>query len=100
MKYQILQCANGLKFFDYNMCFNFEKAKKIFDLNDFKVIYEGELKTQFDNIDSYLNELYYMFNMKKPNDFKGHSLSVGDIIKLDNMYYYVCSCGFDIIDFE
>ena len=30
-----------------------------------------------------------MFNLSKPNDFHGHSLSVSDVVELDGEKYYV-----------
>ena len=48
--------------------------------------------------------LYYIFNQARPEDFKGHSLSVSDIVALkhDGMvsYYYCDSVGFrEVPDF-
>ena len=45
-----------------------------------------------------LDDIYYRFNMEHPDDFKGHSLSVSDIIVVhdngDTAAYYVDSFGF------
>ena len=35
-----------------------------------------------------------IFNMMIPDGFKGHSLSVSDIIQIDDRYFYVDSFGF------
>ncbi len=37
---------------------------------------------------------FYTFNMERPEDFKGHSLSVSDMVVLDDTAYYVDSVGF------
>jgi hypothetical protein len=64
-----------------------------FSLDDYKVIYED------DNIvgittEEILENLYTVFNLNIPTDFEGHSLSVSDIIKLQDKYYYVDIIGF------
>ena len=45
-----------------------------------------------------LENLYYIFNQARPEDFKGHSLSVSDIVALKRngvvSYYYCDSVGF------
>ena len=45
-----------------------------------------------------LEELFYIFNMERPKEFKGHSLSVSDVIILNRdgheSYYYTDSIGF------
>ena len=51
-----------------------------------------------------LENLYYIFNQARPEDFKGHSLSVSDIVALKRdgvvSYYYCDSVGFrELSDF-
>lgn len=41
-----------------------------------------------------LESAFYTFNMERPEDFKGHSLSVSDVVVLDDTAYYVDSVGF------
>lgn len=41
-----------------------------------------------------LESAFYVFNQERPEDFKGHSLSVSDVVVLDNTAYYVDSVGF------
>ena len=57
-------------------------------------VYSGTLKSG-ENLDS----VYERFNLYHPDDFRGHSLSVSDVIVLhkdnrDQAYYYVDSFGF------
>ena len=42
-------------------------------------VYEGEIKPGDD-----LESLYYRFNMDRPTDFKGHSMSISDIVVWEN----------------
>lgn len=43
-------------------------------------------------------ELYRVFNIEKPHDFKGHSLSVSDVIVLGGAAWYVDVYGFKRIE--
>ena len=56
------------------------------------------LNTQSQDIDLILDNLFMRFNVERPEDFTGHSLSVSDVIALkrqnDVKYYYVDSVGF------
>ena len=48
-----------------------------------------------------LEHLYYIFNMEHPNGFRGHSLSVSDVVYLDGKYYYCTTFGYkELTDFE
>lgn len=73
----------------------YEKVETDFDLNRYNLVYEGQidtLETKVDTIDI-LDHLYKRFNVIKPTDFKGHSLSVSDIVVIDDTYYYCDSFG-------
>jgi hypothetical protein len=64
---------------------------------NYDLIYTGALHDTGDTIDK-LNELYQNFNINHPEDFKGHSLSVSDIVALKQgdsvSCHYVDSFGF------
>jgi len=66
-------------------------AKSKFNLNDYEVVYEGDI--QGDNEFAALEELFEMFNIRHPEDFRGHSLSVSDVVELDGTNYYCDSAG-------
>ena len=40
-----------------------------------------------------LNYLFERFNINRPAEFKGRSLSVSDIVKIDNKYFYCQPIG-------
>ena len=60
-------------------------------------VYAGDLDRRGDTQDR-LNELYETFNIRRPEDFRGHSLSVSDIVALKQngvvSCHYVDSRGF------
>lgn len=62
------------------------KAKDGFDPSDYEVVYEGELYSP--EMPNALEDVYYTFNQEIPADFKGHSLSVGDLVEVDGVDYY------------
>ena len=67
----------------------------------YKIVWEGteEARDDYD----LLNYLYEVFNERRPSDFRGHSMSVSDIIMIcdddGSTYYYCDSFGWhDITD--
>ena len=47
-----------------------------------------------------LDDLFYIFNMQHPADFKGHSLSVSDVVKTPDGYFFCDSFGWVKLDWE
>ena len=41
-----------------------------------------------------LESAFYIFNQERPDDFRGHSLSVSDVVVMNDTAYYVDSVGF------
>ena len=73
---------------------SWEIAKDVFNLKDYRYIYSGEIES-----DDPLEDLFFKFNMDHPNDYRGHSLSVSDVVLLGNEetgssnWYYCNSMG-------
>ncbi len=63
----------------------------------YDVVYHGSLE-QSAAPATQLENLYYQFNMERPEDFRGHSMSVSDIVALkvagEVSCYYVDAFGF------
>lgn len=74
--------------------FNGEPIK----MSDYKLVYEYKHKSNVKVATSVLDEVYEAFNVSKPDDFKGHSISISDIIVLNGTPYYVDRIGFKKID--
>ena len=51
-----------------------------------------------DNTKRILENIWYMFNHYFPKDYVGRSLSVGDVIKLNDEYYFVDIVGFEKLE--
>ena len=89
MKYKIKQIKDirncGYAFSHYNWC------KDQINLGDYEVVYEGELECS--EISEALEELFEIFNIRHPEDFKGRSMSVSDIVEVDGENYYCDAAG-------
>ena len=97
MNYKIYQvdphnCDYAFEWWDW--------AKEKFNFNkDYSLVYEGEIEVD-ENVNNTLEELFEIFNIRRPEDFKGHSLSVSDIVEIYGKYYYCDSHGWvDITDY-
>lgn len=67
------------------------------DIRNYDLVYSGHMRPH-----ESLENLFQKFNMERPEDFKGHSLSVSDVIIVrergKNTAYYVDSIGFKQLD--
>jgi len=65
-----------------------------FNFQDYKLVYESEtnLDEKFDDI-TILDNLFNKFNLNHPEDFYGHSLSVSDVVVLDDKMYFCDDFG-------
>ena len=66
-----------------------------FSFDDYKVVYEGDIVPNEDGPIATLDDIFTIFNIRRPEDFKGHSLSVSDLVELDGVCYYCDSCGWE-----
>ena len=99
MKYRILQIKN-LAEADYRfMRYDFA-TRNGFDLADYACVYEAEAWTAHDDeeLQKFLEFVFVKFNADYPLGFKGHSLSVSDIIEVERdgevRRFYVEPVGF------
>lgn len=83
----------------HNLCtMNGDTCK--LDKNLYKKVYEHV--TWFpkgESIATTLETIYMMYQGKKPYGYNGHSVSVSDIIVLDDTPYYVNNLGFEKVEF-
>lgn len=80
---------------------NLKRQRKEPDFDHYEVVYAGVLPSNLftmENCDYALESLYERFNVDRPDDFTGHSMSVSDIVALklrDQVsYHYVDRIGF------
>ena len=62
------------------------------DPEHYEVTYYADLPAMWQDVpnNEVLEELFQMFNISRPQDFEGHSLSVSDVIALNAMARYLC----------
>ena len=65
---------------------SFDKNK--FNFNDYKKVYEFDMDCTDMLYTEILEECFYIFNMKHPKDYRGRSLSMSDIVFIDDKGYY------------
>jgi hypothetical protein len=63
-----------------------------FDFADYECKYEGTVSVEAKTAIEICEDLFYEFNMNRPEDFTGHSLSTSDVIEIitdltRNLYY-------------
>ena len=63
-------------------------------------VYESEIESDDENEMNVMEEMFMKFQVIKPEGYRGHSLSVSDVIVLDGKAYYVDRIGFKPIEFE
>lgn len=80
----------------------FDRVRDVFSINNYDCKYEGQyddVNVTNDNVNQVLETIYINFNAHRPEDFSGWSLSVSDVILInDTDYYYVDRIGFKHIE--
>lgn len=103
--YHIYQTDADYRFLWWDM------AKDKFNIDDYHRVYSGELIDSIvygdkvsscnENDNKVLEELFEMFNVNHPEDYKARSLSVSDVVaivrKNVTRYYYCNSMGWKLI---
>ena len=68
------------------------------EINFYEMTYTGPLHTNAESADAICENLFVKFNAERPEDFRGHSMSVSDVIALKRQgevnYFFVDSFGF------
>ena len=71
-----------------------QRHKLNFNFNYYKIVYDGMM----DNVEN-PEDVYKQLQFTKPKGYKGHSLSVSDIVVMDGKFLFCNSFGFvDVTD--
>ena len=96
MKYTILQLdlddPNVLREHKLFIPWNLLNQHSKFDISQYKKVYEGDVREEKDILHT-LESIFEKFNLHHPSDFHRHSLSVSDVVVLDDINYYCNSYG-------
>ena len=74
-------------------CKRYAWAENVIDLNDYEVVYEGELDCP--EMPNALEELFEIFNVRRPKDFEGRGMSISDVVEIDSKNYYCDFVGWE-----
>ena len=100
--YQIKEDKLNIMFMGYDFLKIIKQEKGIetedFNMKDFgyELSYQGQIDSQ--DIESCKDDIYKMFNIDRPEDFTGRSLSVSDVIYIQGNYYYCDSFGWKTLE--
>ena len=78
--------------------FRVDDNKKVYDKEKYHKVYEYKAMAVEESPEDFLETVFCQFNGEKPEGYNGHSLSVGDIVELDNSVYICASCGWNRIE--
>lgn len=67
---------------------------------DYHQIYERQESENCRSNYQILENLFCEFQGEKPKDYTGYSLSIGDIVSLDDKLYVCANVGWDLIDWK
>lgn len=104
--FEIFQVKSGDEYL-YKRFMDLSSLGQSPSMSDYDRVYKGKLSeigVNAENKDDILNNIYTKFNIDHPEDFKGHSLSVSDIVVLHKdgfaTAHYVDDVGFkDVPEF-
>lgn len=90
---------NGkLKFLNYKN--TIKRTGGMIASDSYSCVYSGEVDCKG------VEDVYRKFNVGKPDSFKGHSMSVSDVVEvvksdeIKSGFYFCDSIGFKMVDFE
>lgn len=88
MKYILFMCPVNTPY-----CFmGFDIAmKQNWSIHDYVPVWRGTITSE--TVNGALEELFRIFNVDRPEQYCGRSLSVSDVVRLDGKYYYCDSFG-------
>lgn len=82
------------------MWFDYAKENG-FNKDDYQVVFDGEIEVDdkyINNTDAILETAFEVCNLRHQEGYKGHSLSVSDIVEYNGVDYYVDNIGFVKLD--
>lgn len=102
VKYEIYQVKHGVDheifmrfaFMDYERTIRMHGEDSVKKEN-YDLVYELESANELS-----LDDLFYIFNANRPEDFRGRSLSVSDVVKTTDGYFFCDSFGWVKLDWE
>jgi hypothetical protein len=85
--------GHALKFCGYDETVKAQGGRTEINRSLYDEVYDGEVNCKD------LEDVFHLLNMNHPADYKGHSLSVSDVIRTSEGYFFCDSVGFKQIEF-
>jgi len=77
-----------------------EYVNKLDYLCTYRGLYDSPVKDVFEHIIAILDSIYTEFNIHHPDSFGSYSLSVGDVVQLEDKFYICSPIGWNEIIFK
>lgn len=61
--------------------------------NDYDLVYTMKVPNDFE-----LDDIFHLFNVNRPTDFMGHSLSVSDVVEMNGSLWFCNDIGWKMLD--
>lgn len=84
-----------------NPMFRVDENKKVYEKAHYHKVYEYESVMVEESVEDCLETIFMLFNREtKPDGYNGHSMSVGDIVEIENVAYICANCGWNKVEFK
>ena len=86
---------------EINPKFRVDEDVKFVDKKEYKKVFERKEVVNCRSDYQILEDLFLEFNRGNyPEEYQGHSMSVGDIVELENKVFICASCGWGRVDWR
>lgn len=92
MRFKLYQLKD-IKNCNYAFMWYSAAIKHGFSFDDYELVYEGNIQAGR-YIEDTLENIFVRFNIARPSDFHGHSMSMSDIVEIGGEFYYTDDSGF------
>lgn len=67
------------------------------EICNYNKVWNGNIKRNV-TLPQTLDDIFRIFNIEHPSDFKGHSLSISDIVEIEGKFFYCDSLGWKLLN--
>lgn len=96
--FQINDANENARYIKYSGLDIIKRMKLSLSIDLYNKVYDGEILTDKSKDEYILDDIYTIFNIGRPSDFQGHSLSTSDIVMMDGKYFYCDSYGWEQVN--
>ena len=99
---KIYQLKNdeSLRYHRFSSLKSLKSMKLNVNKKNYNCVYNSKIEDNNEDVDNFLEILFNRFNHNTDEQYKGHSMSVSDVIVVANKAYYCDSYSFEKIAFR